>query len=414
MARPRLEPGEIGAIQIRTLASGRVQATAKMRDEVGELRRLKATGDTEDEARTGLAKQAEDIRYRTVGPVLGLDATIAQACEVFVYEKEQSQTVEDTTMESYRSTIRHVVNPACGNLPLKDLSVLRCNRILQSIREQKSLSAARRARSVLSQVCQTGIEHEVLTANPIRDARRLPLPEKKESVLNPAQVMVVQSLIHDWRKDGDGYGPRPNVAVLEHVMWIMIGTSARIGEVLGLRRCDVDVTSRPATVLIAGTIKQSKANGLYRKNTPKRSRQKRRVALPSFAAAAIRRQLATADRDPEAFLFSTKTGRPLSVSNYERLLRTFVDENADALQRAGIDPTEFSTHIFRRTTATIIDAAAGITLASRLLGHANEQVTRSNYVVTAEMVDPVTADIMDDAFTAMLGTAGSSLESDLP
>ena len=37
MARPRLEPGEIGAIQLRTLASGRVQATAKMRDEVGEL-----------------------------------------------------------------------------------------------------------------------------------------------------------------------------------------------------------------------------------------------------------------------------------------------------------------------------------------------------------------------------------------
>jgi hypothetical protein len=29
------------------------------------------------------------------------------------------------------------------------------------------------------------------------------------------------------------------------------------------------------------------------------------------------------------------------------------------------------------------------------------------------MVDPVTADIMDNAFTAMLGTAGSSLESDL-
>ena len=87
MARPRLEPGEIGAIQIRTLASGRVQATAKMRDEVGELRRLKATGDTEDEARTGLAKQAEDIRYRTVGPVLALDATIAQACEVFVYRR---------------------------------------------------------------------------------------------------------------------------------------------------------------------------------------------------------------------------------------------------------------------------------------------------------------------------------------
>lgn len=406
MARPRLEPGEIGAVQIRVLASKRVQVTVKMRDEVGDLRRLKATGDTEAEARASLAKQAEDIRYRTIGPVLGLDCTIAEACDVFLYEKEQSQTVEDTTMESYRSTITHVVAPACGNLPLKDLSVLRCNRILQSIREQKSLSAARRARSVLSQVCQTGIEHEVLMGNPIRDARRLPLPEKKESVLNPEQVMIVQDLIRAWRADGECYGPRPNVAVLENVMWIMIGTSARIGEVLGLRRCDVDVTSRPATLLISGTIKQSKANGLYRKNTPKRSRQKRRIALPSFAAAAIRRQLADAERDPEAFLFSTKTGRPFSVSNYERLLRTFVEGNEEALRVAAIDTAEFSTHIFRRTTATIIDAAAGITLASRLLGHANEQVTRSNYVVTAEMVDPVTADIMDGAFTPFTEPGG--------
>ncbi|TAM71343.1 MAG: integrase [Microbacteriaceae bacterium] len=413
MARPRLQPGEVGAIQIRLLASGRVQVTAKMRDEVGELRRLKAAGDAEADARAALAKQAEDIRYRTVGPVLGRKATIAEACEVFLYEKEQSQTVEDTTMESYRSTITHVVRPACGNLPLRELSVLRCNRIFQAIREKKSLSAARRARSVLSQVCQTGIEHEVLTANPIRDARRLPLPEKKESVLSPEQVILVRQLIRAWRVDGDSFGPRPNVAVLENVMWIMIGTSARIGEVLGLRRCDVDVTSRPATVLIAGTIKQSKAKGLYRKNTPKRSRQKRRIALPSFAAAAIRSQLAHAVRDPEAFLFTTKTGRALSVSNYERLLRTFVDDNKQALRAAGINAGEFSTHIFRRTTATIIDAAAGITLASRLLGHANEQVTRASYVVTAELVDPVTADIMEHAFIEILD-ASEELNGGLP
>ena len=47
--------------------------------------------------------------------------------------------------------------------------------------------------------------------------------------------------------------------------------------------------------------------------------------------------------------------------------------------------------------ATLIEAVEGITLASRLLGHSNEQVTRASYVVTAEMVDPVTAQIMDEA-----------------
>ena len=77
-------------------------------------------------------------------------------------------------------------------------------------------------------------------------------------------------------------------------MWIMVGTSARIGEVLALalRRCDVDVTANPPTVLIVGTITQTRTEGIRRKPTPNRTRLKRRIALPSFTAAAIRRQLA--------------------------------------------------------------------------------------------------------------------------
>lgn len=185
-------------------------------------------------------------------------------------------------------------------------------------------------------------------------------------------------------------------------MWIMVGTSARIGEVLALRRCDVDVTANPPTVLIASTITQTRAEGLRRKPSPKRSRQKRRIALPSFAATAIRRQLSEASRDREAYLFATKTGEPRSVSNVERLLRTFVADNEKALEDAGINVGEFTTHIFRRTAATLIEAVAGITLASRLLGHSNEQITRASYVVTAELVDPITAQIMDEALEGLL------------
>ena len=59
-----------------------------------------------------------------------------------------------------------------------------------------------------------------------------------------------------------------------------------------------------------------------------------------------------------------------------------------------------SETIYRRTTATLVERAAGLTIASRLLGHANEMVTRNSYVITAEQVDLVTADILD----TILGT----------
>lgn len=396
-----MRAGQIGTIRTVGLPGERVQANARMRDETGALRRLKTVGDTEEEAVRALHEQADAIRYGSVGRRLTAHSTVAEACAVFLDDKRRSETVEASTIEAYECSIDHVVVPECGELLLSDMTVLRINRILQRIREQKSLSAARKARSVLSQVCLTGIEHGVLAFNPVRDARPLPLPPKKESVLTPPQLEVIRGLIRAWRT-GPKNGPRPNAGVLENVMWIMVGTSARIGEVLALRRCDVDVTANPPTILIAATITQTKAEGLRRKPAPKRTRQKRRVALPSFAAAAIRRQLSDAGRAGESYLFATSTGRPLSVSNYERLLRTFVDDNEDALRAAGVDVAEFSTHIFRRTAATLIEQVAGITLASRLLGHANEQVTRASYVVTAELVDPVTAQIMDDALGGLL------------
>lgn len=140
----------------------------------------------------------------------------------------------------------------------------------------------------------------------------------------------------------------------------MIGTSARIGETVALRRMDVDVTTNPPTVLINGTLTQTRQNGLSRKPSPKRERQTRRVALPSFAAAAVRRRLAATEKGPGSYLFATQSGRPYSVSNYERLIRTFVEDNRQALNESGIAVDQFSSHLFRRTAATLVEAVAGM------------------------------------------------------
>lgn len=397
MPRPRLRAGELGEISIRVLGPRRVEATARMRDEAGALQRLRAVGQTDKTARADIERQAEVIRIGATGVLLAPTSTLAAACALFLDEKGASGTVEDSTMEAYQSSVDNVLVPMFGELMLRDLSALRVNRMLQKIRETKSLSAARKARSVLSQVCATGIEHGVLEINPVRHARSLPLPEKKESVLDAAQLRIVRDLIRDWRLTDKAHGPRPNARLLENVMWIMVGTSARIGEVLAMQRADVDVTTAPATAKIDATIRYTKKKGLHRKPSPKRLRQRRRIALPTLAAGAVRDQLVITGQAPDAFLFATKTGRPMSVSNFERLLRTFVADNQSPLRRAGIDVDEFTTHLFRRTAATIVESVGGISLASRMLGHANEQVTRNSYVVTAELVDPITAEILNVA-----------------
>lgn len=68
----------------------------------------------------------------------------------------------------------------------------------------------------------------------------------------------------------------------------------------------------------------------------------------------------------------------------------------DALVGFGVEPDRYGTHIYCRTTATLVERAAGLTLASHLLGHANEQITRASYVVSVEEVDPLTVEILDE------------------
>lgn len=397
MPRPRIQAGELGAVQVTQLADGRFRARARMRDDAGELRQLRATADAQHDAVAGLRRMAAQLTSNGAGALTG-SSTIAEAADAWLIQatsRAEAGSLAHSTLESYESTVRLVLKPACGAITLDQLTVGRCDRIIQGIIRDGSLSKGRKARAALGLICGYAVRDDAMPRNPVREVQRLPMPEKKTSVLTPEQVAGVRDLMRRWRARG-GPGPRPNFRALIDGMDIMLGTSARVGECIGLRRRDVDMTTSPPTLLVDGTMVSTKKQGLHRKNAPKRARQRRRIALPAVAAAAVRSRLALAEPGEDAFLFPTKTGRPMSVSNYERLLRTFVADNTDALIELGVDVEEYTTHLYRRTTATFVERAAGITLASRLLGHANEQITRASYVVSAVEVDPITIDILDE------------------
>lgn len=158
----------------------------------------------------------------------------------------------------------------------------------------------------------------------------------------------------------------------------MLGTSARIGEVLAIRRCDVDVTTTPPTLRICGTVIYERKVGTYRQTHPKTDRSNRVVALPSFTAEAIRRRLTVMkDRSPEALIFQSREGTPLTTANVRRQLRKVLGD-------AGIE--NVSPHMFRRTVATVINEQASLNLASELLGHTDPKVTVEHYIRRNEHV----------------------------
>lgn len=136
--------------------------------------------------------------------------------------------------------------------------------------------------------------------------------------------------------------------------------------------------------------------GIYRKNTPRRIRQRRRVALPAFSAGAVRCRLALAGRGKEASLSATKSSTPISVCNYAGFRRSVSDDNREALEDLVVEVDQCSTHIYCGTAATLVERAAGLSFASCLPGHTNEQITRTSYVVSVKETDPITVDVLDE------------------
>ncbi|MCR2825030.1 site-specific integrase [Microbacterium sp. zg.Y909] len=289
----------------------------------------------------------------------------------------------------YERKMRTLVMPALGNLTLREIGVARCDQLLKQLNRQ-SYSRAQHARVVLRLALGLAVRHEVLPRNPMDHVARLHRPSATPDALTPVEVTAIRAAIAVWEAGRAVSGPKPD-GQLGAIVEVMLGTSARIGEVLAIRRRDIDIASPVPSIRIAGTIVSNKGEPTQRQDHPKTAKSRRTVAIPSFTAEAVRRRLARlADPSLDALLFCSREGTPLSTNNVRRQLR-------HVMKIAGI--TGVTPHAFRRTVATAINEQAGVELAAELLGHTDPKITIQHYIRRNEMVNPVTAELLDRAFT---------------
>jgi integrase len=387
MARPRLDIGTFGDIWFDTEPSGRVVARTRYRDWDGRRRLVQASSNTEKTAERALKKKlAERSLFQPAAGVLTPDSGFGELVDYWLEHLDLEGHLSKTTRQLYERNMRTLVMPVFRELTLREIGVARCDHFLKQ-QAQRSYNRAKQSRVVLRLAFALAVRHEILPRNPMDGVSRLRRPPSTPSALSPAEVNAIRAAILTWEAGRLGEpGPRPD-GQLGAIVEVMLGTSARIGEVLALRRCDVDVTGAPPSVRIAATIVTHHGEPVQRQDHPKTAKSRRRVAIPSFAAEAIRKRLVRmTDHSPEALLFSTREGTPLTTNNVRRQLR-------HVLGLAGI--AGVTPHMFRRTVATAINAEAGVELAAELLGHTDPKITIQHYIRRSEMVNPVTAELLD-------------------
>lgn len=389
MSRPRLSIGTFGEVGYLPAAGGRVTARAAYRDWDGKTRLVQATAGTTRAAENALkAKFAGRTHFQPSTSSLTADSSFHDLVEYWLADLDLENRISKSTRQLYERNIRQLVLPIFGDLALREIGVARCDQFVKRL-GQRSYSMAKQARVVLRLALELAVRHEVIPRNPVDHVARLHRPAHTPDALTPAEVNAIRVAIAWWEAGRSPSGPKPD-GQLGAIVEVMLGTSARIGEVLALRRRDIDVTSPVPSIRIAGTVVSRKGEATQRQDHPKTAKSCRTVAIPSFTAEAVRARLVRlTDPAPDVLLFRSREGNPLTTNSVRRQLR-------HVMGIAGI--TGVSPHMFRRTVATAISGEAGVDLAAELLGHSDPKITLQHYIRRNEMVNPATAEMLDRLF----------------
>jgi integrase len=376
----------LGEIRCQTAASGRVRARAQFRDWDGRRREVQATAPTRRAAEAALkAKCAARALSQPSAGGLTPDSSFGELVAYWLADLDAEDRTAPQTRERYASDMARLVLPAFEHLTLREVGVARCDQLLKALAKQ-SHSRAAHAKKVMRLAFSLAVRHEVLPRNPMDGVARLRQPPHTPDALTPAEVNAIRVAVRFWETGIVATGPRPD-GQLSAIIEVMLGTSARIGEALAIRRRDVDLTGPRPSVAIRGTLVARKGRPVTRQDHPKTAKSSRLVAVPSFTAEALRRRLADlGDTAPDALVFQSRNATPLTMSNVRRQLRHVLD-------LAGLD--RVTPHMFRRTVATEVNNQLDTESAAELLGHTDTRITIQHYIRRAEMVNPATADILE-------------------
>lgn len=379
--RPRTPIGTHGAINTRR-DGGRVVAETRVRDLDGRLRQVRASGPTAAAARTRLM---ERIRERPALPSSGVlrpTSSFADLADLWLADLEL-RDLAGNTKENYRTCLRLHVRPAFEHYTLAEVTTGRVEWFLA--RQAKvSPSQAKQTRTMLNMLFGYALRHDAIARNPVEGTSQLQRAQTTPQALTLEQIAAIREAAAKWRREPGLPGPKPDGQVRD-IIEILLGTAMRPGEVLALRPCDLEDLPTGMIASVNGTVVQRKGSGAERQPRPKTNASIRRIPVPAFAAAVLRRRIGDMPAGARTrTIFASRSGGPLSPYNVRRTFREF-------LQLADLGGTGISLRWYRRTGATVIARGIGTDAAAAFLGHTSSVITEGHYIEPDRAIDPTPA-----------------------
>ncbi len=311
--------------------------------------------------------------------------------------------LKNNTFENYKYMYNTFVRPVIGSKRISTLKKSDIKKYYNYLVDERNLkpSTIDNIHTVLHQVLQIAVDDDFIRNNPsdnvLRELKKAHCfqSEKRRALTKPEQELFLNFL--------------KTHPVYEHwypVFAVMIGTGLRVGEVTGLRWCDIDMESgmidvNHTLVYYDHRTEGSKSGCYFNVNTTKTPASMRQVPMLGFVKEAFEHEKqkqedlglhceVTIDGYTD-FIFINRFGQAQHQATLNKAIRRIIRDCNDEQFLHSDEPDvllpHFSCHSLRHTfTTRMCEAGVNIKVIQDALGHSDISTTLNIYAdVTKEM-----------------------------
>ena len=316
--------------------------------------------------------------------------------EMFTLWCQVKRGLKNNTFENYKYMYNMFVWPTFGKSRISTLKKSDVKRFYNQLVDDRQIKAStmENIHTVLHQVLQMAVDDNYIRSNPsdgvLKELKQSHVfkTEKRRGLTKPEQELLLDYL--------------KNHHLYNHwypIFAVMVGTGLRVGEVAGLRWCDIDLEEEiidinHTLVYYDHRDPSSKQGCYFNVHTPKTENSKRQVPMLGFVKEAFLMERehqksmgiecrVTIDGYTD-FIFLNRDGGTFYQGTLNKTIRRIIrDCNDEVLQKGEEDPVllpHFSCHSLRHTfTTRMCEAGVNIKVIQDALGHADISTTLNIY-----------------------------------
>lgn len=349
--------------------------------------------------RTVYGKTLEDLREKETDVLRDMldginpDSKNVTINDLYCRWKQVKRGLKVNTFTNYCYMYEQFVEPDFGNTKIDDLRKSDVRAFYNYLAETRGLkvSTVDSLHTVLHQVLELGVEDEYMRFNPSDGALKELKKARERDILKRRALTVKEQEVFE-----NYLALTPEYQHWQPIFTVMLYTGMRVGEVTGLRWCDLDMENETISVNHTLVYFDRRRAGEaetcgFTVNLPKTRAGERTIPMLPIVKEMFRMEhqyqkennlVCKSKIDGYTdFIFINRFGNVQHQGTLNKALKRIIrDCNFKQLDKMGLTLPPFSCHYLRHTfTTRMCEAGVNIKAMQEILGHADAETTMNIY-----------------------------------